>query len=36
MGVHYCLVVSIEAPDVNIDLWTPVFQQIQTSVEITT
>lgn len=35
-GVHYCLVVSIEAPDVNIDLWTPVSRQIQTTVEITT
>lgn len=36
LGVHYCLVVSIEAPDVNIDLWTPVAQQIQTPVQITT
>lgn len=34
-GVDYCLVVSIEAPDVDIDLWTPVSQQIQTAVEIT-
>ncbi|WP_211310239.1 S8 family serine peptidase [Branchiibius hedensis] len=35
-GVDYCLVISIEAPDVNIDLWTPVSQQIQATVEITT
>lgn len=35
-GVDYSLVVSIEAPEVDIDLWTPVSQQIQTTVEITT
>lgn len=35
-GVDYCLVVSIEAPDVNVDLWTPVAQRIQTAVEIAT
>lgn len=35
-AVEYSLVLSIEAPDVNIDLWTPVSQQIQTTVEITT
>lgn len=35
-GVDYSLVVSIEAPEVNIDLWTPVWEQIQTPIEITT
>lgn len=35
-SVNYSLVVSIEAPDVNIDLWTPVSQQIRATVEITT
>lgn len=35
-GVDYSLAVSIEAPGVNIDLWTPVSQQIGTSVEIIT
>jgi hypothetical protein len=35
-GVEYSLVVSIEAPGVNIDLWTPVSQQIQPTVEIAT
>lgn len=35
-GVDYSLVISIEAPDVNIDLWTPVSQQIQSTVQITT
>lgn len=34
-GVDYSLVVSIEAPNVDIDLWTPVSQQIQATVEIT-
>ena len=34
-GVDYALVVSIEAPDVDIDLWTPVSQRIQATVEIT-
>jgi hypothetical protein len=34
-GVAYSLVVSIESPNVEIDLWTPVQQQI-TSAEITT
>ena len=35
-GVSYALVVSIESPEVEIDLWTPVFQQIHQSVEILT
>ncbi|MDO5285812.1 MAG: S8 family peptidase [Actinomycetia bacterium] len=35
-GVDYSLVVSIEAPDVGIDLWTPVFEQIQALVPIVT
>lgn len=35
-GVDYSLVVSIEAPDVDIDLWTPVSQQIRSAVEIIT
>lgn len=34
-GVDYSLVVSIEAPDLDVDLWTPVAQQIQTTVAIT-
>lgn len=34
-GVHYSLVVSIEAPTVEVDLWTPVAQQIgiETSIQ---
>ncbi len=35
-GVDYSLVVSIEAPGVDIDLWTPVYQQIQPTIEIVT
>lgn len=35
-GVEYSLIISIEAPDTNIDLWTPVSQQIQPTIEITT
>lgn len=35
-GVDYSLVISIEAPNVDIDLWTPVSQQIQPSIEIAT
>lgn len=35
-GVDYSLVVSIDTPDVNIDLWTPVSQQIRPAVEIST
>ena len=27
-GVNYSLVVSIEAPEVDVDLWTPVSQQV--------
>jgi hypothetical protein len=34
-GVAYSLVVSVEAPEVDIDLWTPVYQQIQPTIEIT-
>ena len=33
-GVDYALIVSIEAPDIETDLWTPVFQQISTPVEV--
>lgn len=33
-GVEYSLVVSIEAPSVEVDLWTPVSQQIETPVVI--
>lgn len=33
-GVDYSLIVSIEAPEVEIDLWTPVAQQIRTAIEI--
>lgn len=35
-GVHYSLVVSIESPEVEVDLWTPVQQQVATVVEIPT
>lgn len=35
-GVDYSLVVSIESPEVAVDLWTPVFQQVQIRVEVTT
>lgn len=35
-GVNYSLVVSIESPEVDIDLWTPVAQQVQTAVAVTT
>ncbi|WP_231109844.1 hypothetical protein, partial [Mycobacterium avium] len=35
-GVDYSLVVSIESPHVDVDLWTPVAQQIATTVEIQT
>jgi len=35
-GVNYSLIVSIESPEVEVDLWTPVYQQVKTSVEITT
>lgn len=33
-GVNYSLVVSIEAPEVEVDLWTPVSQQIATIIEV--
>ncbi|GAA1816371.1 S8 family peptidase [Nesterenkonia flava] len=33
-GVDYSLVISIEAPEVEVDLWTPVMQQIRSVVEI--
>lgn len=35
-GVDYSLVVSIESPEVEVDLWTPVAQQIAAEVEIET
>lgn len=36
LGVNYSLVVSIESPSVEVDLWTPVAQQIAPEVVITT
>lgn len=35
-GVDYSLIVSIESPEVEVDLWTPVYQQVRATVEITT
>ncbi|MFD1504289.1 S8 family peptidase [Georgenia yuyongxinii] len=35
-GVDYSLVLSIESPNVEVDLWTPVMQQIATPIEIET
>lgn len=35
-GVHYSLVVSIESPEVDVDLWTPVAQQIAPEIAIET
>lgn len=35
-GVHYSLIVSIESPEVEVDLWTPVYQQVRGGIEITT
>lgn len=35
-GVDYSLIVSIESPEVEIDLWTPVTQQVLTSTVIET
>jgi hypothetical protein len=35
-GVRYALIVSIEAPGVETDLWTPVAQQVGMPIEITT
>ncbi|MFE5700352.1 S8 family serine peptidase [Rhodococcus koreensis] len=36
LGVHYSLIVSIESPNVEVDLWTPVAQQIAPEVVIET
>lgn len=36
LGVDYSLVVSIESPDVEVDLWTPVAQLLSTAVTIDT
>ena len=36
LGVVYSLVVSIESPEVEVDLWTPVAQQIAAEVAIET
>ena len=36
LGVRYSLVVSIESPSVEVDLWTPVYQQIESSIQIET
>ena len=33
-GVDYSLIVSIEAPEVDIDLWTPITNQISTHIEV--
>ncbi len=35
-GVRYSLVVSVETPEIDADVWTPVYQQIQASIPITT
>ncbi|PVE62026.1 S8 family peptidase [Microbacterium testaceum] len=35
-GVDYSLIISIESPEVEVDLWTPVYQQVRGSIEITT
>lgn len=35
-GVNYSLIVSIESPEVEVDLWTPVYQQVRSRIEITT
>ncbi|ETZ29965.1 putative subtilisin ase-like domain protein, partial [Mycobacterium intracellulare MIN_061107_1834] len=35
-GVDYSLIVSIESREVEIDLWTPVMQQIAAEVQIET
>lgn len=34
-GVDYALIVSIESPEVEVDLWTPVYQQVRPTIEIT-
>lgn len=36
LGCRYALVMSIEVPEVEIDLWTPVHQQIQAAVTVAT
>lgn len=36
LGVDYSLVVSIESPEVEVDLWTPVAQQIAPEIAIET
>ena len=33
-GVDYSLVVSIESPEVEVDLWTPVAQQVASVIEV--
>ena len=33
-GVNYSLVVSIEAPEADVDLWTPVYQQVAAAIEV--
>ena len=33
-GVNYSLVISIEAPEVEVDLWTPVYQQVAAVIEV--
>lgn len=33
-GVDYSLIISIESPNVEVDLWTPVYQQVHTTTEI--
>lgn len=33
-GVRYSLVVSIETPDTNVDIWTPVAQEVMTPLEV--
>ena len=35
MGVNYSLIVSIEAPEVDVELWTPIKQKIETATEET-
>ncbi|MDX3188634.1 hypothetical protein PV458_09545 [Streptomyces sp. MN03-5084-2B] len=35
-GARYALILSIETPDLDIDVWTPVAQQINLPVSITT
>jgi hypothetical protein len=35
-GVDYALIVSIDSPDVEVDLWTPVQQKIHSTTQITT